>query len=62
MVIGIRNSKSKEKDNYNIQKGGGAVVPLFETKSKMHMISAHKRVTALKFGTAVAFCGAVTLV
>ena len=30
-------------------------MPLFETKSKMRMISAHKRVTALKFGTAVSF-------
>ena len=29
-------------------------MPLFETKSKMRMISTHKRVTALKFGTAVA--------
>ena len=28
---------------------------LFETKSKTCIISAHKRVTALKFGTAVAF-------
>ena len=30
-------------------------MPFFETKSKKHMISAHKRVTTLKFGTAVAF-------
>ena len=34
---------------------GEADVPLFETKRKTRMISAHKRVTALKFGTAVAF-------
>ena len=33
--------------------GGGADVLLFETISKMRMISAHKRVSALKFGTAV---------
>ena len=33
--------------------GGGADVPLFQTKSKTRMISAHKRVKALKFGTAV---------
>ena len=33
---------------------GRADVPLFETKSKTRMISANKRVTALKFGTAVA--------
>ena len=31
-----------------------ADVPLFETKSETCMISARKRVTALKFGTAVA--------
>ena len=30
-------------------------MPLFEIKSKMWLISAHKRVTALKFCTAVAF-------
>ena len=30
-------------------------MPLLETKSKTCMISAHKRVTVLKFGTAVAF-------
>ena len=30
-------------------------MPLFETKSKTCMISAHKRVIALKFCTAVAF-------
>ena len=34
---------------------GEADVPLFETKSKTRMISVHKRVTALKLGTAVAF-------
>ena len=33
--------------------GGGGDVPLFETKSKTSMISAHKRVKALKFGRAV---------
>ena len=32
-----------------------ADVPLFETQSKICMLSAHKRVTALKFSTAVAF-------
>ena len=36
------------------KKGGGVDVPLFETKSKTCMISAHIRVTALKFGKAVA--------
>ena len=36
-------------------KGGSADVPLYATKSKTCMISAHKRVTALKFGTAVAY-------
>ena len=30
-------------------------MPLFETKSETCMISVHKRVTALNFGTAVAF-------
>ena len=39
---------------YMYKKGGGVDVPLFETKSKTCMISAHIRVTALKFGKAVA--------
>ena len=38
-----------------VYKGGEADVPLFETESKTCMISAHKRVISLKFGTAVAF-------
>ena len=39
----------------NTTKRGGEDMPLFETKSKMRMISAHKIVTAIKFGTAIAF-------
>ena len=34
---------------------GRADVPLFKTKNKTRMISAHIRVTALELGTAVAF-------
>ena len=39
----------------NFAKRWGVEVTLFETKSKNRKILTHKRVTALKFGTAVVF-------
>ena len=55
VIKGISYSLSQQSNLYKqiCCLWGEADMPLFETKSKTCMTSAHKRVTALKFDTAV---------